>query len=91
MPKPLQARWFLQALADAEVARIAPGSQIIPVIRHDDAQIAWDRDCGVGRVPWRCGYILPPDNPSALAFVPMLKAAIAPLQEQFDLGVTPER
>src|SRR5262249_49401559 len=90
MPKPLQARWFLQRLADSEVERIAPDSQIIPIIQYDDAEIEWDTNCGVGRVGWRCGYLLPPDNPSALALVPMLKATMAPLQHRYDLGVTRE-
>jgi hypothetical protein len=88
MPKPLRPHWFLQDKVDQEVARVAPHLPITPVVQNDDEQIIWDEECdGLGRVSWTCGYFIPPDHP-ARALVPMLDAAVAPLQKLYDLGLT---
>jgi hypothetical protein len=72
-----------------EVARIAPDRAIVPRVQHDDDQIIWDQACeSIGRVPWKCGYILPQDDPSARAIVPIFNAAIVPWQTRYDLGLT---
>jgi len=86
MPKPLFAEWHLQAIANAEVARLAPECRIIPCVQPETDQIVWDDQCkGVGRATWYCGYILPPDDPSARALVPTLDATRAKWQERYDL------
>jgi hypothetical protein len=92
MSKVLGKDWFLQAAIDTEVKRLAPGLAITIVVQHNTDQIVWDEECeGLGRVPWYPGYLLPPDDPSVRALVPIFNAAIAPLQQRFDLGVTCER
>jgi hypothetical protein len=88
MPKPLRQRWFLQYLVEQEVARLAPDLPIAPVLQNDDEQIVWDEECeGLGRASWTCCYLIPQDHP-ARALLPMLNAAIAPLQACYDLGLT---
>ena len=92
MPKPKQLCpwWRLQVIAEAEVARLAPYSLIIPCVQHNDDEIVWDDECeGVGRVPWRCHYLVPPGNPER-ALVSILNRAMAPWQSRYDLGVTRE-
>ena len=62
---------------------------IVAMNHHDNEQIVWDQEReGVGRVPWRCGYILPPDDASTRALVPILDAAMARWQAHCDLGLT---
>lgn len=89
MSKALQTYWFLQAIADAEVKRLAPDCAISVSVQHHDEEIDWDKECkGVGRVRWHCGYILPTDDITARAFVRMFNAAMAPWQARYDLGLT---
>jgi hypothetical protein len=89
MPKPLCTYQFLGSMAREEINRLAPDCLIIPCIHYDNEQIVWDQEGeGVGRVPWRCGYILPPDDVSTRALVPILDAAMARWQAHCDLGLT---
>jgi hypothetical protein len=91
MPKPIKPQWFLQQLVEMEVARLAPDWPITPVVQYDETEILWDEECeGVGRVQWFCGYLLPPDNPSARAFVSSFNAAMARWRAKYDLGLTCE-
>lgn len=88
MQKPLCPWWQLQAIADAEVARLAPDSSIVPCVQHNDDEIVWDDECeGLGRASWRCDYFVPPGDP-ARTLVPILNSAIAPWQARYDLGLT---
>jgi hypothetical protein len=88
MPKPLCTYRFLKSLAREEINRLVPECLIIPCIHHDE-QIVWDQEReGVGRVPWRCGYILPPGDPSTRALLPILDAAMARWQARCDLGLS---
>jgi hypothetical protein len=88
MQKPLRPHWLLQAQINEKVEALAPGLPIVPIVQNDDDQIVWDEECkGVGRSPWTVGYFIPLGHP-ARALVPILDAAIAPLQARFDLGVT---
>ena len=57
-------------------------------MHHCDDEVAWDDECDVGRVQWRCGFILPRDDATALALVPILRDAMARLQGRHDLGLT---
>jgi hypothetical protein len=89
MPKPLCTYRFLESLAREEINRLMPDCLIIPCIHHDDEQIVWDQEReGVGRVPWRCGYILPPGDASTRALVLILDAVMARWQARCDLGLT---
>jgi hypothetical protein len=88
MQKPLVPQWLLQAQVNEQVKALAPDLPIVPVVRIDSDQIVRDEECDdLCRGPWIVGYFIPPDHP-ARALVPMLNAAIAPLQALFDLGVT---
>jgi hypothetical protein len=87
--KHLRAEWRLQEIADAEVERVAPGRRIIACVQHFSDSVSWDEDCEeVGRAPWFCGYILPPDDPSAREVISILNRVMAPWQARYDLGLT---
>jgi hypothetical protein len=89
MPKLLSPWWRLQAKAQAEVARLAPDCWIIPCVEHDDDRVVWDDECeGLGRVSWRCRYILPPTDKTVRALVPILNDAMARWQACYDLCLT---
>jgi hypothetical protein len=89
MPKPLCTYRFLESLAREEINRLVPDCLIIPCIHHDDEQIVWDQEReGVGRVPWRCGYILLPGDASTGPLMPILDAAMARWQARCDLRLT---
>lgn len=89
MPKPLCPWWRLQAIAEAEVERLAAHCRIVPCVEHDDDEVVWGDECkGVGRVAWRCGYILPSDDLTARTLVPRLNEAMRPWQARYDLGLT---
>ena len=90
MRKPLCTYRFLESLAREEINRLVPDCLIIPCIHHDDEQIVWDQESeGVGRVAWRCGYILPPGGgASTRVLMPILDAAMARWQARCDLGLT---
>jgi len=86
--KPILPHWQLQQFVRFEVKRLAPDLPIVPVVIHDDEQIVWDEECpALGRVPWKCGYFIPPEHPTR-AMVPMLNEAIARWQARYDLGLT---
>jgi hypothetical protein len=87
MSKPMQPRWFLQAIANEEVCRLAPDAPIAPIVREVHDEIVWDEECdGLGRAPWRVDYFVMPGDP-ARALIPMLTAAMAPWRAKFDLGI----
>jgi len=89
MLKKLCPEWRLQQLADAEVARLAPHRRIIACVQHFSDEVTWDEECeDLGRAPWFCGYILPPDDPSARELVPILNRMMARWQARYDLGLT---
>ncbi|MFN3657145.1 MAG: hypothetical protein ACK4UO_07815 [Pseudolabrys sp.] len=88
MEKPILPHWRLQQIVRFEVERLAPNLPIVPVVMHDDKQIAWDEECpGLGHAPWKCKYFIPPGN-AARAIVHLLNEAIAQWQARYDLGVT---
>ena len=88
MPKPLCPYQVLQQLADEVVKELATGRAIVPVVRHRSNEIVRDEEYrDIGRAPWRCDYFVSPDDPSARALIPSLKAAMAPYQALYDLGV----
>jgi hypothetical protein len=68
--------------------RAGDGACVVPVVRHKSNQIVRDEEYrDIGRAPWRCDYFVSPDDPSARALIPTLKAAMAPYQALYDLGV----
>jgi hypothetical protein len=78
----------LQQLADEVVRELATGRAIVPVVRHKSNEIVRDEEYrDIGRAPWRRDYFVSPDDPSARALIPTLKAAMAPYQALYDLGV----
>jgi hypothetical protein len=88
MPKPLCPYQVLQQLAYEVVRQLASGRAIVPVVRHKSNQIVRDEEYrDIGRAPWCCDYFVSPDDPSARALIPTLKAAMAPYQALYDLGV----
>lgn len=89
MAKPFRPHWMIQQQVSAIVARIAPGLPITPSVQWRDEEITWDEECEcVGRAPWFCGYFIPAEYRALL--LPVLRAAVAPLQSQFDLALTRE-
>jgi hypothetical protein len=89
MQKPIRPRWILQALVDAERERIAPGQPIAVTVSPVDEKIERIEDCpGVGYAPWRCTYVVPPDEAHALSLVPVIDEAVGRWREMLFVGVT---
>ena len=89
MRKPIRPQWILQALADAERERIAPGVPITVVVSPIDEEVMRDDECaGVGYAPWRCTYVVASDQDYARAIVPFIDQAMARWRERLYVGVT---
>jgi hypothetical protein len=89
MQKTVRPQWILQALADAERERIAPGLPITVVVSPVGEKAERDKKRpSVGYAPWRCTYHVAPDKEYAQAIVPFIDQALARWRERFDVGVT---
>lgn len=87
--KQLLPEWRLQAIVDAEVARLTSDCRMVAQIEYSPEKVQWDDECdGVGRALWRCTFLFPPNDPTMRAFIPILDKAIAPLEARYDLGLT---
>jgi hypothetical protein len=88
MQKRLRALWELQAIANAEIGKLAPDLPIVPFIQWDDEAIVWDEECqGLGRVPWRCCFFVPVGHPARI-LLPKLNGMMAAWQARYELALT---
>ncbi len=87
MTKQLRHHWQIRELVDSIIARLAPGELIIPRIRMT-SNVAWDEECeGLGRLAWNCDFLCPNLSPTS-EIMCLIRAAIAPWQRRYDIGVT---